>query len=53
MDGSNYMDLHDENDSYIVMYHHILHMRFPNIIAAFDADRLRMFMELYKHQFVA
>jgi FkbM family methyltransferase len=53
VDGSSYMNLHDESDSYIVMYHHILHMRFPNIVAAFSEDRLHLFKELYQHQFVA
>lgn len=52
VDGSNYMDLHDESESYIVMYHHILHMRFPSIIAAFNEDKLHMFRKLYNHQFV-
>lgn len=53
VDSSSYMDLHNKSDSYIVMYHHILHMRFPNIVAAFSERRLRMFRELYQHQFVA
>ena len=53
VDDSNYLNLHDESDSYIVMYHHILHMRFVNILAAFDESRLRAFRSLYQHQFVA
>lgn len=48
IDGSRYMNLHDENESYTVMYHHILHRRFPNILAAFDESRLRLFRELYQ-----
>jgi len=40
VDGSNYMDLHDTSESYIVMYNHILHMRFPNILAAFEEGQL-------------
>ena len=52
VDGLNYMDLRDESDSYIVMYHHILHMRFSNILAAFDENKLDKFRSLYKHQFV-
>jgi hypothetical protein len=52
VDGLNYMDLHNQDDSYIVMYHHILKMRFPNIVAAFDANRLRLFKKSYKHHFV-
>lgn len=53
VDGSNYMNLHDESDSYIVMYHHILHMRFPNIVAAFNEDRLQIFKKSYQHTFIA
>jgi FkbM family methyltransferase len=51
VDGTNYMDLHDEGDRYIVMYHHILHMRFPNILAAFDETRLRAFRSSYQRKF--
>ncbi len=51
VDGSNYLDLHDENDSYVVMYHHILHMRFPNILAACDESRLDKFRASYLHGF--
>lgn len=53
VDGSNYMNLHDENDSYIVMYHHIMSMRFPNIVAGFDEKRLDKFRSLYQHSFTA
>lgn len=53
IDGMGYLNLHDEGDSYKVMYHHILHMRFPNILAAFDEARLDRFMSLYQHQFTA
>lgn len=51
VDGSNYMDLHDESDSYSVMYHHILQMRFQNIVAGFDESRLGRFRSLYKYGF--
>lgn len=53
VDGSSYMDLHDESDSYIVMYYHIVQMRFPNIVAGFDEERLNQFKSLYKHGFIA
>lgn len=53
VDGANYMDLHDDNDSYIVMYHHILHMRFPNVVAGFDEARFEEFRRLYEHGFAA
>jgi len=51
VDGKNYMDLHDNGDSYIVMYNHIIHMRFPNIVAAFDESQLDKFRSTYYHQF--
>jgi FkbM family methyltransferase len=53
VDGSTYMNLHDPSDNYVVMYHHILHMRFPNILAAFDESRLHSFRDSYRHHFVA
>ena len=43
------MDLHDENDSYVVMYHHILSMKYSNILAAFDEKRLSGFLDQYLH----
>jgi hypothetical protein len=49
--GSSFLNLHDESESYIVMYHHILHLRFTSILAAFDEDRLDRFVSLYQHQF--
>lgn len=53
VDNSSYMDLHDENDCYIVMYHHILNMRFPNIVASFDEMNLGQFRSIYEHGFIA
>lgn len=53
VDGLSYLNLYDESESYIVMYHHILHMRFPNILAAFDESRLARFRSLCRHQFIA
>jgi FkbM family methyltransferase len=38
--GSHYLDLHDSSDSYVLMYRHIVHMQFPNIVAGFNRDRL-------------
>lgn len=51
VDGTSYLDLYDEGESYMVMYHHILQMRFPNVLAAFDEGRLRTFRSSYRHQF--
>lgn len=52
VDGNNYLDLYDEGESYKVMYHHILHARFPNIVAAFEKSQLDNFYRDYEHQFV-
>lgn len=52
VDGSNYLDLHNPSDSYIVMYYHILHMRFLNIVAAFDREQIKGFLASYEHKFV-
>ena len=49
VDGSTYMDLHNESDSYVIMYHHILNMRFPNIIAAYDENQVDKFKSVYSH----
>ena len=47
VDGANYLDLHDPDDAYVVTHHHIVRMRFPNILAAFDESRLRRFRSAY------
>ncbi len=49
VDGDKYLDLHDENDRYIVMYHHIHHLKYPNIVGAFDHKQLARFVEKFKH----
>ena len=51
VDGNNYMNLHNPDDSYIVMYHHIVNMRFPNIVAGFDGERLTQFRQHHVHGF--
>lgn len=43
VDGRNYLDLHRPDESYVVMYHHILNKRFPNLVGAFSPDQLRRF----------
>jgi FkbM family methyltransferase len=53
VDGSSYLNLHNESERYIVMYHHILHMRFPNLLAAYDEGRLQRFRASYRNHFVA
>jgi FkbM family methyltransferase len=59
IDGSAYLNLHDESYSYSysysysVMYHHIIHNRFRDIVAAFDESQISSFRSLYEHKFVA
>ena len=53
VDGMNYLNLHEEGESYLVMYYHILKMRFPSILAACDESRLKRFRSLYQQRFVA
>lgn len=50
VEGSGYLDLHDEGESYMVMYHHILQFKYPNIVCAFDENRLSGFRQRYSHR---
>jgi FkbM family methyltransferase len=47
VEGNTYRDLHDESDSYLVMYHHIIQFKYANIVAGFSEDRLRNFRASY------
>ena len=47
MYGASSRDLHDTSKSYEIMYHHINHRRFPNIVAFFGDDRLAEFHRHY------
>ena len=49
IDSSGYLNLHDQDESYTVMYNHIINMRFQNIVAAFDENRLDRFRALKQH----
>ena len=41
VDRADMRNLHDPNDAYHVMYHHIVNnFRYPNVIGAFDPSRL-------------
>ena len=51
VNGPGYLNLHDEGESYAVMYHHICRMKFPNIVGAFDEGRLSRFRCLFEHRF--
>ena len=49
--GDRYLDLHDVNESYVVMYHHIIHMKFQNVIGAFRQNDIEVFKKSYQHNF--
>lgn len=51
VDGATYLDLNDEAERYTVMYHHILHMRFPNLVGAFDEAQLAPLRAAMTHGF--
>ncbi|MBE9012071.1 FkbM family methyltransferase [Pseudanabaenaceae cyanobacterium LEGE 13415] len=51
IDDSNYLNLHNEDESYTVMYYHILQGNFPNLLAAFDESKLEQFRKSYQHGF--
>lgn len=49
VEGKYYLDLNNESERYIVMYNHINHMKYPNIIVGFDDNRFRKFKSIYIH----
>jgi len=50
VDNNTFLDLHDKNESYVVMYHHINHFKYPNIVAAYNSEKLNSFLQTYTHQ---
>jgi len=48
--GSTYLDLHDPEESYIVMHHHILHMKYPTLVGAFTTDQIASFRAGMRHR---
>ena len=49
VDGNQYLNLHSPDESYEVMYHHIMSMRFQNILCAFDDQQVARFRSRYRH----
>lgn len=47
VDGQTFKDLHNEDDRYNVMYHHIIHFRYPNLVAAFEPAQLETFHQRF------
>jgi FkbM family methyltransferase len=48
VERERYANLHDQDDSYMVMYRHINHWEFPAIVGCFDADRLKTFYRTFR-----
>jgi len=49
VDGDRYLDVNDPAERYIVMYHHINHFRYVNLVGAFSSDQLARFLLRYRH----
>jgi len=47
IDGENYVDLHDPSGRYTVMYHHIIHFKYPNLVGAFDSNQVNRMLSQY------
>ena len=50
VDGDSYLDLHSADESYAVMYHHIMALRYQNVLCAYDESQLACFRSGYRHQ---
>jgi hypothetical protein len=50
VEGDTYLDLHLPDQSYAVMYHHILHMKYVALVGVFDDNRLQDFRSRYAHK---
>jgi FkbM family methyltransferase len=47
VDGENYLDIRNPSHRYIVMYHHIINFKYPNLVLAFDPFQLEKFHSMY------
>lgn len=47
--GNKYSNLHNPSDSYHVMYHHINHFKYMNLVGAFSEERLAKFHKHFVH----
>ncbi|WNL45632.1 FkbM family methyltransferase [Dyella sp. BiH032] len=48
-----YQDLHDSDESYIVMHRHIVMMKYPTLVGAFHPNQMARFHEHFRHEAVA
>lgn len=44
---NRFMNLHNTSESYIVMYHHILNMKYNNLVGVFLKDQLELFQRRF------
>ena len=49
VEGNTFLNLHDADQYYAVMYKHIIHFQYMNIVGAFSSDRLSNFYLKYKN----
>ena len=47
IEGDRFLDVRDPAERYIVMYHHINHFRYANLVAAFRTEQLAVFRGRY------
>ena len=50
VEGSNY--LHNEDDAYACLYHHIINFKFINVVGFFDERQCANFKGEYSHNFI-
>jgi FkbM family methyltransferase len=50
VDGATYLDLLRSDESYHVMYHHILRGRYPNILGGFEENQVARFHASFAHR---
>ncbi|HZW86478.1 MAG TPA: FkbM family methyltransferase [Gallionella sp.] len=50
VEGNIYRDLHNPDDSYHVMYHHIINFKYINLVGAFSEERLAEFHKYFVHE---
>jgi len=49
VEGDTYLDVHDPAERYIVMYHHINHLRYVNLVGGYSPHQLGTFLEQHRH----
>jgi FkbM family methyltransferase len=48
--GLTYLDLHNTDESYVVMYHHILMMKYATLVGAFTDNQVASFLAATEHR---